>query len=221
MSGIGFLDWIAIGVFGVVAAELILFGSIFFLKYYQKEERNKNQLAFGIMFVLLGIGRIILIVFDYFLTGLDQDLYETHQFTWKLATFFLLVGLGTLILVSEHAVWGGKDFYLFSIVFGILTAISMIIWDFKTSQAFGTMAVVCAIFIPISYIYLAIKLPPMRKNIALIFIGFVIYGVALILMSVFLVDPASISIIYLVSACLQVPGIFIFGVGIKRMYFGS
>ncbi|MHA1264860.1 MAG: hypothetical protein ACTSRS_06450 [Candidatus Helarchaeota archaeon] len=221
MNGLDLVDWTAIILFIIVVIISITIALIFFLKYVHWRERNNNQLAFGILFLCLGIGRSFLIYFDYFLTHLNPAEYENYQIVWKLATLFLLIGLGTLILVSEHAVLEGKDYYIFFIGFAIITCGVMIVPDFILSQTLGTAAIAFAVFIPISYIYLAIKLPPSRKNIALIFTGFIIYGAGLILLSVFLVDPNTIHIVYVISALIQISGLIIFGIGAKRMYFPS
>lgn len=219
MNGLLLIDWLAIAVFAVVVAVSIGFGVYFLRKYISYEDKNKNQLAFSLVFLFLGIGRIFLVYFDYGLTQLNQAVYEDYAFWWKLATFFLLVGVGAFIWVSEYALWKGKDYFVFFIGFCVVVSIAMFIPDFEQSQAFSTWAVAFGAFILISYLYLAIKLPLARKNIALIFMGFVIYGAALILLSVFLTTPGITHEIYLISAIIQIPGLLITGLGVKRMYF--
>ena len=125
------LDWVAIGFWiGVV---VISFGISFLLfqKYLKFTEKTKIQLAFCLMFLCLAIGRFILVYSDYILTGLDLNAYVTFQTIWKIANFFEIAGLGFLILVSEYAVFKGKDYYVFIIGFTIVVIVAFfLIQDF-------------------------------------------------------------------------------------------
>ena len=219
MNGFLLIDWAAITVFIVVIILSIMIGVFFLRKYISYEEKNKNQLAFSLVFLFLGIGRILLVYFDYGVTQLNPALYESNAFWWKLATLFLLVGFGALIWTSEYALWNGKDYFVFFIGFCIVVTIAMAIPNFELSQAFSTYAIAFGGFILVSYLYLAIKLPSARKNIAMILVGFAIYGGALILLSVFLETSGMTHEIYLISAVVQMPGILIMGLGAKGMYF--
>lgn len=221
------LDWIAIGcwiaVVGITAGIFL----ILFLKYLSYPERIKNRLAFCLVFLFLAIGRCLLIYFDYFLVELDTTRYGEFQMMWKIATIFQLMGLGFLIITSEYAVFNGKDYYVFFIGFTIVVLISMLIQDFLLAQNVSVGALAFAAFIPISWIYLMRKLPQTRNKILMIFMGFVIYGGGLLLMSANVVpileDLLSLSIheIYLISPLVQIPGLLILGLGIKKMYFAE
>jgi len=217
------LDWVAIGFWSCVLA--ITFGvfSILFQKYTEFKEKTKNQFAFCLVFLCLGIGRNLLIYFDYFLTELNVGRYADFQVLWKFANLFELAGLGFLILVSEYAVFKGKDYYLFFIGFAILVAVGLFfIQDFFLAQSVTVAAVGFTAFIPISYIYMAIKLPMARRNVLILLIGFLIFGAGLMLMSAGVVDLLGIGyihILYLLSAIIQIPGLLLIAVGIKRMYF--
>ncbi|MHA1649245.1 MAG: hypothetical protein ACTSYB_03545 [Candidatus Helarchaeota archaeon] len=217
------VDEIAFG-FWIVVIILFLSSALILLqKYIKSEERNKVKLAFCFMFLCLGLSRIFLVYFDYFLTELNPMVYENYQFMWKLANSFELAGLGFLIIVSEYAVFQGKDYYLFILGFTVVVIIGLLIPDFFLSQNVLVYAVAFAAFIPLSWIYLAIKLPPTRKNTILIFIGFVLFGIGLIFLSVAVVEAMApiidIHRLYLLSAILQIPGIIILAIGIKKMYF--
>ncbi len=220
MNNLLLIDWISFGLFIVVI--IVTLGIALFLlqKYMKLEDKNNNQLAFCLVFLFLGLGRIFLVYFDYFLTALNPKDYATHTNMWKLATILLLIGVGFLILTSEHALWKGKDYYVFFIGFIIVVSIAMAVPDFEMAQSLSTGAVAFGAFIVLSYMYLAIKLPHARKNILLIFTGFIIYGAALIFLSVFVVDPTIIHLSYLISAIIKIPGLLIIGLGVKKMYFG-
>jgi MFS family permease len=217
------LDWVAIGFWiGVV---VVTFGIsfIFFKKHLKFTEKTKNQLAFCLVFLALAIGRAILVYSDYFLTGLNLEAYETFQMIWKVATLFEMMGLGFLIIVSEYAVFKGKDYYVFIIGYTIVVIISIfIIQDFFLAQTVSVAAIGFAAFLPISYIYLAIKLPMARRNVIMLLIGFIIFGFGLLLISagiVSLLGQENIHLLYLISAIVQIPGLLIMAISINRMYF--
>ena len=218
------LDWIAIGVW--ISLVIITFGIslVLFLKRFKFTEKTKIQLAFCFFFLSLGIGRAILVYADYFITELIIEQYLYNQVIWKIANFFVIMGLGFLILVSEYAVFKGKDYYLFTIGYAIVIIIAIFfIQDFYTVQNFTSGAVGFAAFIPISYIYLAIKFPMVRRNVILLLGGFLIFGVGLLLISagIVFVLGGDIHLIYLFSAIVQIPGLLIMAIAIKRMYFSE
>jgi hypothetical protein len=218
------LDWIAIVVWiGVV---VISFGIslALFLKRLKFTEKTKIQLAFCFFFLCLGIGRAILVYADYFITELIVVEYFNNQLIWKIANFFVIVGLAFLILVSEYAVFKGKDYYVFTIGYAIVIIIAIFfIQDFYTVQNFTSAAVGFAAFIPISYIYLAIKFPMVRRNVILLLGGFLIFGAGLLLISAGLVNllGGDVHLIYLLSAIVQIPGILIMAIAIKWLYFSE
>jgi len=215
------IDLVAITVWiiGIAASAGIFL--ILFWKYVKIEDRTKAQLAFCLMFLSLAIGRAFLMYADYFLVNLVPDDYIYHIEIWKLANLFQLLGLGFLILVSDYAVFKGKDYYLFSIGFAIVVTVSMLLTDFYVVQLVATSAVAFAAFIPISWIYIGYKLPQTRRKSMLIFLGFLIFGGGLILLSINIAGglPISIHEIYLTSAVLQLLGLIIMGIGVKRLYF--
>ena len=218
------MDWIAIGVWiGVVGLCFGIFLYLF-LKRLKFTEKTRIQLAFCFFFLCLGIGRAVLVYADYFVTELIVEQYLDNQIIWKIANFFVIAGLGFLILVSEYAVFKGKDYYVFIIGYIIVVIIAIFfIQDFYTVQNFTSGAVGFAAFIPISYIYLAIKFPMVRRNVILLLGGFLIFGAGLLLISAGLVTllGGDNHLIYLVSAILQIPGLLIMAIAIKRMYFSE
>ena len=218
-----FIDWIAIGFWIVVVIISLGISLVFFQKYLKSKERNKNQLALCLLFLCLGIGRLILIYFDYFLTELIPEDYINHILMWKLANLLQLAGLGFLILISEYAVWKGKDCYAFFIGFAIIVTIGMFFPEFVMAENILTSAVLFVVFIPFSWVYLAIKLPNLRRQILLIFVGFLLLGIGMIIIGVALVQALAfllnIHSIYLLSPIIQIPGFIIIAIGIKRMYF--
>lgn len=222
---LGTYDWIAIGCW---IAVVILTAGIFitlFSKYLKYPEKVKNRLAFCLVFLFLAIGRCLLIYFDFFLVELDATRYGEFLMMYKIATLFQLMGIGFLIVVSEYAVFKGKDFFVFFIGFTIVLLIGLLIQDFLMTQNVTVGALGFAAFIPLSWIYLMRKLPQTRNNILMILMGFLIYGGGLLLISAGVVPiiedifPISVHEIYLISPLIQIPGLLLLGLGIKRMYF--
>ena len=134
MQDILLIDWIAIGFlisFSVVAFGLFV---LFTSTYLKSKDKTKIQLAFLIFFLCMGIARIFIIHFSYFLTHLDPTEYSNHQLFWKMASIFQLGGIGGIIFASENSVFKGKDFYGFFIGFIIVFCIAMLHPDFATAQ---------------------------------------------------------------------------------------
>jgi membrane-associated HD superfamily phosphohydrolase len=219
------IDWIAIGFWIIFIIISLVCSLIFFQKYLKSQERNKNQLALCLLFLCIGIGRLLLIYFDYFLTELNPGDYINHILMWKLANLIQLAGVGFLILISEYAVWKGKDYYVFFIGMTITVTIGMFYPEFSTAENIFTTAMFFAVIIPFCWVYLAIKLPNLRRKILLIFIGFIIYGFGMIMLGLTIVQALSflmdIHSIYLLSPIIQIPGSIIFAIGLKRMYFSQ
>ena len=217
-------DWVAIGFWIVVVILSFGISLFFFQKYLKFAEKTKIQLAFCLVFLCLAIGRAILVYSDYVLTSLVVDEYVNFQTIWKVANFFELAGLGFLLLVSEYAVFKGRDYFVFIIGFSSIVFIAMlIIQDFFLAQTFSVTAIAFAAFIPISHIYLAIKLPMERRNVFFLLTGFLIFGVVLILISAGITSllGGDEHLIYLISAIVQIPGLLIMAIAIKRIYFAE
>lgn len=215
------VDGIAIGCWiGFVGVAYSIFGMLL-RKYIKFEGKTNLQVAYLLVFALVGIGRMLLIYFDYGLTHLNIAEYSNYQVYWKIATLFFLGGLGFILLTSEYAVFRGKDYYVFFIGFVTVVGAGMLTLDFVTAQIIIGYGLLFAAFIPISYIYLAGKLPSIRKNIALGLIGFILFiGFDIFLSSfVIVLLPFGISYAYLISAIFQTVGLFLLGLGVNRMAF--
>lgn len=215
------IDWIAIGL--LIGYTVISLGFFWlFLSHFRTSgEKNKIQLAFIIFFLCMGISRVLLIYFDYFLTHLDSTEYINFILYWKIALVFQFIGIGSIIFAAENGVFKGKDLYIFLIGFIILLCVGLLHPDFVVTQTIVVLVLAFAIFIPVSYLYLAYKLPAARRNIVLIFVGFLIFGLGIMVVSPDLLKtfPAMIHELYLLSILIQIPGYVVFAFGIKRMYF--
>ncbi|MDD1779482.1 MAG: hypothetical protein LUQ65_15070 [Candidatus Helarchaeota archaeon] len=215
------IDWIAFWVFFSFIA--LSFGCFLFfsLKYRKLGEKTKIHLAYLIFFLCWGIASGILLVYDYCLTGLNPAEGLNYMLVWRIASAFLMGAFGSIIFASENGVFKGKDYYGFLIGYLIFFCIGLCHPDFFIAELFMMVAECFALFIPISYIYLAYKFPAARKNIALQFIGFLIFAIGIV-MAFAPVVAAFLPLIhelYLVSAIVQILGFSIFAISINRMYF--
>lgn len=216
-----FIDWLSISIWFLGVGIALCIFIILIWNYRNSEERTRIKLAFCLIFLCLGVARIFLVIFDYWITGLNPANYAAHQVFWRFAMLFYYAGLGFLILTSENRVFQGRDYYVFSLGYSIGIIICLLIPDFVTTQNALNYLVLFAAFIPISYVYLAIKFPITRKNIAILFIGISLFMVFNFILSAYVVVMLgiSVSLLYLICASFQALGITILGVGIKRMYF--
>jgi hypothetical protein len=215
------IDGLAIGVFLTFVA--LSFGCFvfFYLSYRKSEEKTKIQVALLIFFFCWGIARALLIYFDYVLTQLNPLEVVNYLIFWKISCLFLMGAFGSIIFASENAVFKGKDYYAFLIGYLIFFSIGIASFDVLIADSFMLFAMMFAGFIPLSYIYLAYKYPTARKEIVLLFIGFAMFclGVLMAFTTVVEMFLPMIHELYLISAVIQILGFSIYALGNKRMYF--
>ncbi len=163
---------------------LFLYGILVFVEFsigffFWNAYRKNRELDFigsvGMFFGFMAAGRVLLVVFDYYLTVMTYSLYEANFTFYKIAVDLQAIGLGFFLYVAERALFQGRDKYLFLIGYSFCQFAATIILDFNLSQGMITVAGLFVLFIPISYIYTAIKAKgPIRTQLL-----FIIYGVAL------------------------------------------
>ncbi|MDD1779481.1 MAG: hypothetical protein LUQ65_15065, partial [Candidatus Helarchaeota archaeon] len=184
---------------------------------------TRIQVALLIFFLCWGIARALLIYFDYVLTQLNPLEVVNYLVFWKISCLFLMGAFGSIIFASEHAVFKGKDFYVFVIGYLVFFSIGIASFDVLVADTFMLFAMMFAGFIPLSYIYLAYKYPAARGNIALLFIGFAMFcvGVLMAFTTIVAMFLPMIHELYLMSAVIQIVGFSIYAIGNKRMYFAQ
>ena len=222
------IDTIAIGIWiCLVAIQLGIF-LLFLSKYLKSDDKNNIKLAISLIFIFLAIGTIVFIFFDYYYTQLEHSLYEKYHLIWKIGIIFQLTGFGFFFLVSEYRVFHGKDYFIFFWCFLGFFIVAIIVVDFLLSQILINFALIFVIFIPISYIYLAIKLTgEPRSNIILILFGVIIFtiGMAINLFDVVVAlehltgNPDTIHYLYLFAPILQIIGLILVAKGFNGLFF--
>ncbi|MHA1269624.1 MAG: hypothetical protein ACTSPY_07520 [Candidatus Helarchaeota archaeon] len=207
-----------------------IFGIFFVLfpKYLKFKNRNNIQLSYCLVCICLGIGRIIFIFFDYYFTKLNLSIHGYYHDIWRIATLFHLAGFGFIFVVSEYAIFKGKDYFILLISYIVIIIISMFMPDLTMSQDLLTFAFLISLFIPISYLYLAIKLTgKTRFYILLMFIGVIIFALTYYILSVDVIEaisnltgnPDTYLYIYLIIPIIQIFALISFGIGTNKIYF--
>ncbi len=155
---------------------------IYFLNAYRKNKELNFIGSIGMFFLFLLSGRIVLVFFDYYLVNMDPLLYLEYITQYKLGTGLQAVGLGFFLYVAERAIFQGKDKYLIIMGYGICQALAAILPDFYLSQGFTTVGALFVIFIPLSYIYMAIKNKgPIRTQSLFLVTGVIIFALGSLL----------------------------------------
>ena len=161
--------------------------SYYFYNIYKKQSKEyKNELilAIGLLFLLFGIGRIIFLYFDFFLTELNGSLFQEYSTFWKFASGFQYAGLIVFIYFAEKVIFNKKTKYLISLSLTILIIVSLSMPDFLLVQSLsGISSFISFIFIPFSYLYLVFTSSgKIRIKALTIFFGFLLYGVGLVML---------------------------------------
>lgn len=174
---------LAIGMtFSLITVKFIM-AYVLFIKYRSNKE-NKLLLGTSILFVLLAISKIIFAYFDFYLTGFSAILIEQYSIVWKFAGIFQYVGFISFIACAEKVIFKGKTYYVISIILAVLTVIAFALPILTISQLLiGLASLTAILFIPASYLYLAIvSSEDIRRKSLAIFAGFLIYAFGLIIL---------------------------------------
>lgn len=161
-----------------------IFMGILFQRAYNENRANKLLLGVTIFFFLMAISRIGLFYFDFVLTQFQSSLYPQNAIFWKIFSGFQYAGFFCLIFAFEKVIFEKKTKYLISLLYAIFVTIAMAIPDFFEAQFWaGIPLAIAALFIPISYIYLAkTSQGDIRKKSLAIFAGFMLFAVGLLIL---------------------------------------
>lgn len=162
-----------------------LLSVLFFIRYRKEEEKNRILLSMSLVFLFMAISRIFFLIFDYFQAHFDPTLVSGPYFlTWKLASTFILLGLGFFFIVADYNVYKGRDKYALTIAYAVAGVIIVVIPVFPIAELFsGISMFIALLFIPISYIYIAVKTSDeLRRKALAIVAGMALYGTGLVLL---------------------------------------
>lgn len=172
----------------ILLACYLIYGIHELRKYYLSNQDKKKEvlpLIYGLVFILLFIGRIFSYIFDS-TTDFNADNYNsTNMIWWKLGVSFQIFAFALFFIIIEIRVLKGRDKYLLIILYFIFYVFGMI-----TEQIiYITIALLFSAWIPITYLYVA-KLSDgdVRKRALFIAGGIIIFMVAALIMSSLLIE---------------------------------
>lgn len=137
-----------------------------------------------IFMVALGISRILLIYFDFYLTFFDSSRFHLmpNILIWKIANFHTTISIFLLLFIIDKKVMNFKFKGVLSYValtvgcFQLLYPVSTA-EDFQLIQNVGMIGTAVSIILPIFFFYMVIKAPPksdLRKISLALGLGIVI-----------------------------------------------
>lgn len=169
---------LAIGMTFSLISVLFILGFALFMKY-REEKENKLLIGASLLFMFLGISKAMFLYFNFYLTGFSITLIEQYSVILKFAGAIRVAGFISLIAFAEKIIFKGKTYYLISIFLGISTVIAFTLPIISLVQLlFGVFSIFAMLFIPVSYLYLAIiSAEDIRRKALAIFAGFIIYAI--------------------------------------------
>ncbi len=167
--------------------------------YDKKKETREFKVGFIfgmlLLFTCLIIARIFFILFDFYLTSFDVDVYHLAEnvWAWKWGMFISTLGIAALVFIID---WKGLKFKLKGVLAYIIVIGATIILlypvavasDFQVMSYISIISVSGTLIIPIIFIYLGFKVPGMRKPALLLVLGFVLYAIGPLMVNDFITD---------------------------------
>jgi hypothetical protein len=153
-----------------------LWMGVLFFKARKKSPENPVLLAFLLIFLFFFVGRLLLSIFDFYLTIFDTTRFTEFLWWWKIGTLVHYTGLIVLCFVVERQLFEGRDKYVFFISFVASLAIMVLMPTLELGIWFAGLGILFSFFIPIGSLQLAIKnRGEIRRRALFVFVGFIIY----------------------------------------------
>ncbi|HMF34039.1 MAG TPA: hypothetical protein VKK79_21620 [Candidatus Lokiarchaeia archaeon] len=199
----------------IVAVMLLLYTYLWFAAkfLYAYNKNRENTILGGIMltFTFFFIGRLVLVVYDYYLTVLDYAQFETYIWWWKIGILLHGFGFGVLCLVVERQLFEGRDHYVFFLGFVVFNILMLLAPDYPSAQTFQIVAFLFTAFIPFGYIRIAMTSKgEFRKRAIYAISGFLVFVVVSFMMInpvvVFFGTVLNVSqyLVLVISSCGQI-----------------
>ena len=206
--------------------------SLFLLAKIAKRHQEQNVFALTFLgsvflFMLLAaIARVFYMIFDYFQTGFNVDLYADvpNIWFWKIGSLLSSFGIVIIIWVLDKKILGNK----FKGIFAIIMAVGVIFQfvypvndfaDFQFVSTIGVVASLGAFLIPILFFYIGANTPGLRKIAYAIAVGAIIYTVGGAMVSATFIAifnevlGFTTDIVYLISISMKVAGLLAIAYG--------
>ena len=186
--------------------------------------------AIFVFMIALFVSRIIYVIFDFHLTRFDPSTYWLFPniIYWKLGVFISGIGFSYVIFVIDKKALQFKFKGIFA-YFSVGMAILILAWPVNSSSDFaavsflGIIASSTGLIIPIIFIYLAAKIPGLRKPSLYLTFGFIIYALGASIINEFLLTilrelygPQIHIVLYLVYLILKMGGLTMIAYGITN-----
>ncbi len=217
---------------GKVIIIIFLFNKI--IKKTRKEGKFEFDFLFSIFILILTllISRILYTYFDFFLTQFDYTLYYKFPniLFWKIAGLIYALGFLCVLYVIDKK---GLKFKLRGIPAWIMLILALFRFfypvysseDFNFVSLLELFQIPFILLIPVIFIYIGIKISGVRKVAFLIVIGFLIYGLGLLLVDENILEPLRIKYgvqihvyIFFISLLSKIIGLSLMGFGVSKLY---
>ena len=176
--------------------------ALYLLKEVLKRKKKEGgKLQFDFMFSILVfmisliISRIFFMIFDYGLTYFNSETY--HQYPnyifWKIAVIILTIGFAYIIFIADKKALNFKLKGIFA-YYPLAIATLIAFWPINSPEDFlfisllGIFSILSGIIIIFLYIYIGIKIEPLRRQSFLLTIGFILYALGTYLVDEFILE---------------------------------
>jgi hypothetical protein len=209
---------------------------IIYLVYRIKiERRNEEKISLAIfyavlvLFLAIFIARLNYFVFDFILTRFDMKeyTYSPNIFFWRLGTLIAGIGGAAFLLPVERVILLNKTRGVFSVIIIVMVIIQFFYPirpgnndDFSAVSTLGIVSLTAQILAVIVYLWLGIVSPGLRKLIAVMIAGLIIWALGGLMLSANIIIAflpfISQDAIYALSISLKIVGLFgVFYAGIN------
>ncbi len=186
-------------VFYVVALILLISAYLIITSYQLRkhfkinkgsEKKDYFTLVYAITFLFMGIGRLVLAIFDVVTEFNSINYNDSNFWIWKIGSSIQLFGVGLWVLLMEKRVLKGKDKYILTILYSAFIIIGMLMIDILLATTLVILGMLFAVYIPAAYIYIAIKSDGVvRQKAILMFCGFLLIILGSLLPSEQIIAP--------------------------------
>lgn len=156
-----------------------------------REIKEKLPLAYGLVFIFLGLGRLFFAIFDI-VTEFDRVYYDsTNFYIWKFASALQIIGIGILFVMMEKRVFKGHDKYVLVIFYVVFVVIGMISQQIEVATTFIVIGMMVSIYVPIAYLFIAKESDGIVRKKAL----FIFFGITIAMIAAFMTSEQWVALI--------------------------
>jgi len=185
------------------------------------DKKDYLPLTYGMAFLFMGLGRLILVIFDIVTEFNSINYNDSNFWIWKIGVSIQLFGIGLWFMLMERRVLKGRDKYLLIIMYIAFIVFGLIMTDIVLASILVISGMGFAIYIPVAYIYIAIKSDgSVRKKALLMVFGFLLVILGSLLPAEQVIVPLS-EMTGLLRIQVHDIAFFVIIGGICLLYFGT